>query len=134
MGAQAVQSQVVWFDVPCIDLDRAIRFYSAVLGCTVAKQEGPGFALGILPHEGSAVGGCLAVMPDTAPSETGILIYMNCDGRLDEAIAAVAPNGGVVLQAKHVIGPHGSRALVKDSEGNRIALHSSSIDVPTSGR
>ena len=39
-------------------------------------------------------------------------------------VAAVGPNGGKVLQPKHPIGPYGSRAVVLDSEGNRIALHS----------
>jgi predicted enzyme related to lactoylglutathione lyase len=29
------------------------------------------------------------------------------------------------LQDKHQIGPHGFRAIIVDSEGNRIALHSS---------
>jgi len=124
VGAQAVASQVVWFDIPCTDLDRAIAFYSAVLGCKIDKQEFEGFSLGILPHEGATVGGCLAVMPDNPPSDHGILVYLNCDGRLDEAIAAVEVNGGTVLQTKHAIGPHGWRALIKDSEGNRVALHS----------
>ncbi len=124
MGSQAVGNQVVWFDVPCVDLDRAIAFYSAVLGCKVERQSGPGFSMGVLPHEGESVGGCLMVTPDNPPSDQGILIYLNCNGRLDEAIAAVAPQGGSVLQAKHSIGPYGWRALVKDSEGNRVALHS----------
>ena len=124
MGSQAVGNHVVWFDVPCLDLDRAIAFYSAVLGCKVEKQEGPGFSMGVLPHEGAAVGGCLVVMPDNAPADHGILIYLNCDGRLDEAVAAVESNGGSVLNPKQSIGPHGWRALVKDSEGNRAALHS----------
>jgi len=124
MGSQIVNSLIVWIDIPCVDLDRAIAFYSAVLGCTVAKQEGPGFAMGILPHGGPAVGGCLAVLKDTAPSDKGPLIYLNCDGRLESAVAAVGSNGGQVLQPMHAIGPHGFRAIVKDSEGNRIALHS----------
>jgi len=50
---------------------------------------------------------------------------MNCDGRLDDAISAVEPNGGKLLEPKHQIGPHGFRALIRDSEGNRVALHSS---------
>jgi len=32
--------------------------------------------------------------------------------------------GGEVLQAPHSIGPHGHRAIVRDSDGNRIVLHS----------
>lgn len=116
------KNQCVWFDVPCIELDRAIKFYSAVLGSPVHKEEGPGFSMGILPH--GDVGGCLVVLKDTAPSDRGILIYLNCDGRLDAAIEAVEPNGGKVLTPRHAIGPHGFRAIIKDSEGNRLALHS----------
>src|SRR5688572_10741330 len=55
MGAQAVHSQVVWFDIPCVDLDRAIRFYEAVLDCKIARHTSPGFDLGVLPHEGTAI-------------------------------------------------------------------------------
>jgi predicted enzyme related to lactoylglutathione lyase len=32
--------------------------------------------------------------------------------------------GGKVVQEIHSIGPHGFRAIILDSEGNRIALHS----------
>ena len=52
------------------------------------------------------------------------MIYLNVNGRLDDAIAAVAAHGGKVIQPKHEIGPFGFRAIVLDSEGNRIALHS----------
>ena len=43
---------------------------------------------------------------------------------LADAERAVAAHGGRVLQATHPIGPHGHRAIVVDSEGNRVALHS----------
>ncbi len=115
-------NQVVWFDIPVVDLDRAIRFYAAVLGTTVDRHDIPGGAIGVLAHGGSSVGGCL-VMGST-PGTTGPLIYLNATGRLDQAVAAVAANGGTVLQPKHSIAPHGWRALVRDSEGNRVALHS----------
>lgn len=125
MATEATKSQVVWFDIPVRDLDRAIRFYSAVLGCEIAKQEaGPGMFVGVLPHEGQAIGGCLVVPRDNAPSDRGVLIYLNCDGRLQEAASAVETHGGTVLEPVHSIGPYGSRAVVKDSEGNRVALHS----------
>jgi uncharacterized protein len=32
--------------------------------------------------------------------------------------------GGKVVKPVHSIGPHGFRAVILDSEGNRIALHS----------
>jgi uncharacterized protein len=121
-------NQVVWFDLPVKDLDRAVRFYSAVLGAQVTKQEAHGMSFAVLPHQENGVSGCLTPggcgANENKPSEYGPLLYFNCEGRLDQAIAGVEPNGGKVQQPKHPIGPYGFRAVVLDSEGNRIALHS----------
>lgn len=89
-----------------------------------------GFEYGLLPHEEENASGCLCVGSDSAgsankPSQNGPLIYLSVEGRLDDAIKAVSANDGKVLQEKHQIGPHGFRAVIIDSEGNRIALHSS---------
>jgi predicted enzyme related to lactoylglutathione lyase len=117
-------NQVVWVDIPVLDLDRAVRFYSAVLGSAVQKQEYPGMTIGLLPGAEGDVSGCLFTKADERPSDRGLLVYLNAQGRLDQAIAAVEPNGGKVVQPKHPIGPHGFRAIILDSEGNRVALHS----------
>jgi predicted enzyme related to lactoylglutathione lyase len=117
-------NQIVWCDIPVLDLDRAVKFYSAVLGQDVKKQEFPGMMIGVLPHNDGEVGGCLFTSPDVRPSDTGVLIYLNTNGRLDAALSAVTSNGGKIVQPKHQIGPFGFRAIVLDSEGNRIALHS----------
>jgi predicted enzyme related to lactoylglutathione lyase len=117
-------NQVVWCDIPVLDLERAVKFYSAVLGEPVKKEHFPGATVGILPHNDGEVGGCLLASAEEAPSTQGIMIYLNANGRLDEAIAAALANGGKIVQARHPIGPFGFRAIVLDSEGNRIALHS----------
>jgi len=67
---------------------------------------------------------CLFSSADEKPSDKGPMIYLNANGRLDDAIAAVVPNGGKLLMPKHASGPYGSRAVILDSEGNRLALHS----------
>jgi hypothetical protein len=115
-------NQIVWCDIPVKDLDRAIKFYSAVLGQTVSKETVGEMTFGLLPDAYSGVSGCLVL--DAKPSADGPMIYLNCDQRLDAAIATVEKNGGKVLKPKHQIGPHGFRAVVLDSEGSRIALHS----------
>jgi predicted enzyme related to lactoylglutathione lyase/uncharacterized protein YndB with AHSA1/START domain len=121
-------NQLVWCDIPVKDLDRAIRFYSAVLGSPMKKEQHEGMSFAVLPHGNEhGVSGCLTTGCDghnSEPSQHGPLLYFNCQGRLDEAVAAVVPNGGKVLQPKHPIGPYGFRSAVLDSEGNRIALHS----------
>jgi predicted enzyme related to lactoylglutathione lyase len=115
----------VWVDIPVLDLDRAIAFYSAVVGQPVDKVGGPGFNFGLFKHEGNQVGGCL-VEPegDMKPSMHGPLVYIDASGRLDAAVAAARTHGGKVVKAKHSIAPNGFRAVIADSEGNRVALHS----------
>ncbi len=114
----------VWVDIPVTDLDRAIAFYAAVLGSPVTREGGAGFTFGLLAHSGSDVAGSLYQADDNAPSPRGPLVYLNVDGRIAAAEQAVAANGGRVLEATQPIGPHGYRAIVLDSEGNRVALHS----------
>ncbi len=115
----------VWVDIPVLDLDRAIAFYAAVAGKPVDKIGGPGFNFGLFKHEGNEVGGCLIESEgDAKPSMAGPLVYIDASGRLDAAVAAAQAHGGKVLQAKHSIAPNGFRAVIVDSEGNRVALHS----------
>jgi hypothetical protein len=117
-------NQIVWCDIPVADLGRAVKFYSAVLGQPVKKENFPDITVGILPHNDGEVGGCLLPSSEERRSDGGVMIYLNANGRLDDALAAVAANGGKIVQGKHPIGPFGFRAIVLDSEGNRVALHS----------
>jgi predicted enzyme related to lactoylglutathione lyase len=113
-----------WTDIPVNDIDRAIAFDSKVLSAPVTLQKYGDMAFGLLPHAENSASGCLAKCLDNQPSRTGPLIYLSVDGRLDDAVTAVSENGGKVLEPKHAIGPYGFRAVIVDSEGNRIALHS----------
>lgn len=115
----------VWVDIPVADLDRAIAFYGAVVGQPVDRIGGPGFNFGLFKHEGHQVGGCLIESgAGVAPSLTGPLVYIDASGRLDAAVAAAEANGGRVLEPKRSIALNGFRAVIVDSEGNRVALHS----------
>lgn len=49
---------------------------------------------------------------------------MNVDKRIRNAVSQVKKHGGKIVQPIHAIGPHGFRTVVLDSEGNGIALHS----------
>lgn len=115
---------ICWADIPVADLDRAIGFYSAVLGLPVERQQYGDHAFALLPHADQNVSGCLTPMPDNPPSPRGPLVYLNVAGRHEAAEAAVAAYGGTVVEPKHSIGPHGFRTVIHDSEGNRVALHS----------
>ena len=118
----STHNRAVWFDIPVSDLDRAARFYRAVLAIGVEKHSFNDSAICVIEHkEGN--GGCL--VPEKAEiSAGGVLLYLNVDGRIREAVQNVVPHGGTVIEPVHSISPHGFRAVVLDSEGNRIALHS----------
>jgi predicted enzyme related to lactoylglutathione lyase len=118
----STHNRVVWLDIPVADLDRSAAFYRAVLGIDVHRQDFNGTAFCVLAH-GEGNGGCLILKPEDV-SASGALIYLNTDGRIQDASAQVEKLGGKVLQPVHAIGPHGFRAIVLDSEGNRLALHS----------
>jgi predicted enzyme related to lactoylglutathione lyase len=116
-------NRAVWFDIPVADLDRAAAFYRAVLGIEVHKAEFNGHSFCVLDHQ-SGNGGCLILHPEAVSATAGILVYLNVDRRIKDAVSKVESNNGKVLQPTHAIGEHGFRAIVLDSEGNRIALHS----------
>jgi len=115
---------VVWMDIPVTDLNRAKAFYSKVLNAEIAVQQMEEFEFAVLPHAGDGVSGCLTPSKDNKPSRNGPLVYLSVDGRLDEAVRIAGDSGGEVLEPSHPIGPYGFRAIIIDSEGNRIALHS----------
>jgi hypothetical protein len=45
------------------------------------------------------------------------MIYLNANGRLDDALSEVTVHGGKIVQFKHAIGPFGIRAIILDTEG-----------------
>ncbi|GAB4157596.1 MAG: VOC family protein [Planctomycetaceae bacterium] len=119
------KNRVVWVDIPVADLERACTFYREVLAIGVSQEQFGDMKFAVLDHE-DGNGGCLVPMPENVGQKPGILIYLNVDGRIQEAVSKVESHGGSVEQPIHSIGPHGFRAIIRDSEGNYIALHSNS--------
>jgi predicted enzyme related to lactoylglutathione lyase len=115
-------NRAVWFDIPVADLDRSAQFYRAVLGVGVNKEAFGDFSFCVIEHR-DGNGGCLVLNKEEIAAG-GVLLYLNVNGRIRDAVGKVVPNGGSIVQDTHPIGPHGFRAVVLDSEGNRIALHS----------
>lgn len=122
MGQASKQDRIVWADIPVSDLKRASKFYSRVLAIEVTQESFEGSAFAVLAH-GAGSGACLIIKPEDV-TEHGPLIYWQVEGRLADAVQQACLTGGQLLEPAHPIGPHGWRAIVRDSEGNRLALHS----------
>jgi hypothetical protein len=118
-----MKNVINWFEIPAVDLDRASRFWEAVLGTTLKRESAPGSEMAIFPHgERNDPGGAL-VRRGGKPSATGTCVYLDTKGDLDGAIARVEKAGGRVAVPKTDIGPDGAFAIVLDTEGNAVGLH-----------
>ena len=115
-----------WFEIPATDIDRAIKFYSAVFGYeSMQKMDFGGFEMAFFPADQGSPGGALCKGESYKPNTDGVLIYFMANPDLSEALSRVEPAGGKVLVPKKIITEeYGYMALVTDTDGNRIALHS----------
>jgi len=113
----------VWFDIPVKDLDRAMKFYSQVFAVEIQKMEGAPKKYAMFPFAPGLVSGGLVEDKDMV-ADKGPLLYLNGGDDLSIPLKRVADAGGQVLQDKTSIGEHGFMAIFKDTEGNRLALHS----------
>jgi predicted enzyme related to lactoylglutathione lyase len=113
-----------WFEIPATDFQRAIHFYETIFQISIEQIDFGSFQMGILPHEES--GGAVVFGEWYKPGQQGTLIYMNANPDLNDVLNRIETSGGQILQPKKKISPeHGFMALFIDSEGNRMALHSS---------
>lgn len=116
---------LVWLDIPVLDLDRAIAFYQPVLDWILDDQR-PRADMAVFRHSRGEVAVAL-IQQSSAPGGIGPLPYLNCHRRLEQAVAEVEPRGGTIEQPIHSLAPFGLRAVIRDSEGNRVALHSMDV-------
>jgi len=116
---------VNWFEIPVIDLDRAIKFYETILGAAPQKWDMEGMEMAVLPMEGDGVGGALCKGEWYKPSQEGSLVYLNGGDDLNAVLNRVEGAGGKVVMPKTKITDEiGFFAIFIDIEGNRMALHS----------
>lgn len=122
---QTVTSTITWFEIPTADFARAIRFYETIFASPLLHHaDWPHLA--IFPYERPGISGALAHEEGLRPSADGVVIYLNCDGRIDQVLSRIEKAGGSVVQPKNHIPNVGWVAQMLDSEGNRVGLHASS--------
>ncbi|AYC35026.1 VOC family protein [Pseudomonas cavernae] len=119
---------VGWFEIYVQDMPRAKAFYQAVFATQLEKLESPDPALELWAFPGpmddsNGASGALVRMADGPTGIGGTLVYFMCEDCATEAGRVVA-NGGTVMREKFAIGQYGFIALVTDTEGNLIGLHS----------
>jgi uncharacterized protein len=114
-----------WFEIYVQDMERAKAFYEAVFEVTLSRLDSLDIDMWAFPmeHDVPGASGALVRMDGFTPGGNSVLVYFECADCAVEAAKAVKA-GGSIQEAKMSIGPYGYCALVIDSEGNLIGLHS----------
>jgi uncharacterized protein len=120
------RNPVGWFEIYVDDLARARAFYEAVFEARLQELDSPVIKMLAFPMDHGKPGcpGALVHMPGGGrPAGNAVIIYFTCQDCAVEA-ARAAKNGGKIFKEKFSIGQYGFIALVQDTEGNVIGLHS----------
>lgn len=114
-----------WFEIPAIDFERAVKFYSTILDKELAVSHLNGSDMAFFSNEPLEVSGVIIHGEGAEPSAKGVLIYLNGGEDLSIPLAKIEPSGGTIIVPKTKISNElGYFAIFMDSEGNRMALHS----------
>lgn len=97
-----------------------------MLNVSMEEVEFGGYKMGFFPgYNDGGVSGAIVYGKEYQPGDKGVLVYFNANPDLQVALDRVEEAGGKTLQSKKQISEqYGCMALLIDSEGNRIALHS----------
>lgn len=119
------QHAISWFAIPVLDLERARTFYSTILDISMPDLVTEGGTCAAFPQLETGVSGSLNPFMGFKPSaDSGVTIWLNAGDDLQLALDRVEAAGGKVLQTKSSIGEFGFIAMILDTEGNRVGLHS----------
>ena len=121
------RNPVGWFEIYVTDMDRARAFYEKTFGQTLEHLPNPELSMWAFPGtcDGGGAAGALVKMDGKDPGPGGIIVYFSCEDCAEIATRA-ADAGGRIHLPKMAIGEYGFIALLYDSEGNMIGLHSMS--------
>jgi len=124
-----MQNAISWFEIPSSDLARATRFYETIFGVKLAPLDLDNIKMWMFPVDNPAtqVGGAVVFSAGFyKPSSTdGPLIYLNGNPDVQAVLDKVEQAGGKIMVPKTEISPdYGYMAVIIDTEGNRIGLHS----------
>jgi uncharacterized protein len=111
-----------WLEVPSSNLARASSFYEVLVGRPLRHLVLEGEARAVFTSSGGGVGAIVA----RAPVRPEDLLYftLSSEAELDAWIERAEHAGGDVVLPKTDLGARRAMAIVRDSEGNRLALTS----------
>lgn len=124
-----MKNAISWFEIPTTDINRAQKFYETIFGISMTPMDFPSMKMRMFPLDDmmTQVGGALVDSGGfhKASLTDGPLIYLNANPDVQNVLDKVPVAGGTIIMPKTEINPeYGFMAVITDTEGNRIALHS----------
>jgi hypothetical protein len=114
--------QTIWVEIPALNLERAKEFYENVFGQARTEIITDGHRrIVIFPGPPNV---SLNETADFVPTIEGSIPYFHVDEPFAVALNRVTGNGGKMIDPTEERGSNGFFALVADSEGNAVTLHS----------
>lgn len=114
-----------WFEIPATDFDRAVAFYNTIFGIELHSMDMAGTKMGMFPTDENSGGGAIVQGEGQTPAMDGTLVYLNGGDDLNGVLDKVEEAGGSIFVPKTNIGEGmGHFAIFRDTEGNKVALHS----------
>jgi uncharacterized protein len=116
-----------WFEIPTLDMQRAVKFYETIFDITMREMNLPGYETSIFPADETLgkSSGALVKSEFHKPAEGGVLVYLNANPDLQLVLDKVEKAGGKIVHAKTLVTEEiGYFGLINDTEGNLLALHS----------
>ncbi len=127
MTQTSLPNPVGWFEIHVADMQRAKLFYTSVFKRSLFALDTGDDSYTMYVFEGdvqsAGATGALVQHRDRKPTTEGVMVYFSCEDCAVEAQHAV-DHGGSIFKPKRSIGPNGFIAIVGDTEGNAIGLHS----------
>jgi uncharacterized protein len=94
-----MNNAISWFEIPATDLARATKFYETIFSTTLIAMDMPNIRMR--------------------------LIYLNANPDVQNILSKVDAAGGkIVVPKTEISDAFGFMAIIIDTEGNRIGLHS----------
>jgi predicted enzyme related to lactoylglutathione lyase len=123
---EKLKSAINWFEIPATDFDRAVGFYSKIYASDMPTRDMGHIRMGFFQHEpGVGTGGAVVSGEGYVPSQDGAKLYLNGGPDLLTVLDRVEAAGGTIIMGKKQISPEiGYFAIIVDTEGNHIYLHS----------
>lgn len=131
-------SNIIWFEIPVTNMDRAVRFYSAMLNIGIERRNWLDQEFGMMRKEEIGIGGVLVKKSNISPG-IGIALFFQVNV-ISDAIEAALNNGGKLITPKTLLkqtDEKGNRTIgqnaidnktgyfaeLLDSEGNNVSLY-----------